>query len=265
MILLPQKVAYRGTISSLRISAVDGTAFIDNLSGATLDLGSSVVNATGTAAIRISSVDGTAFVDTSDATLAAALAANAGKYLVITDASGRYLKGWIKAAGTGETLGDELTTEFTNVNYDTFTPSGIQITAIETGGQAANARMPVLSLPAGKVYKFVVSGYTHNSGSTPILYIATENALIRYTDGTTIIGNKTGYYTGITASTFPYLFTTGNTNYVVSVSHKQVLTPSTSGSTIVSAKQGATQNFTSKSASFIYNEAAYHCRVKRLY
>jgi hypothetical protein len=129
----PQPVVYRGTITGLRISVVDGTAFIDNLSGATLDLGSSVVNATGTAAIRISSVDGTAFVDTADATLAAALAANAGKYLIITDASGRYLKGWIKAAGTGETLDSELVTNGNFAAWSGDNPTSWTLSGTETG------------------------------------------------------------------------------------------------------------------------------------
>lgn len=264
MILLPQKVAYRGTLTGLRISAVDGTAFIDNCSGATLDLGSSVVNAAGTAAIRISSVDGTAFVDTSDATLAAALAANAGKYLIITDASGRYLKGWIKAAGTGETLGNEIITGWSNhsgLAYDTLTvnANGHDIDSLVNATEQASCCNTTDHTP-GILSKIVVN-LTLTSGNTSVLRIGnTVGGADRIADPL-VAGNSTYYSTW--GSTYKRLvlantdFDNRNTNETVIISDKQVLTPSSSGATIVSTKGGTTYNFESKDASFTYNAASY--------
>ena len=74
IILFSQPVVYRGTISSLRISSVDGTAFLDNC------------------AALVPYADGNHLVE-------------------IYDASGRMLRGYLGAAGTGETLGDELHTQ----------------------------------------------------------------------------------------------------------------------------------------------------------
>ena len=54
---------------------------------------------------RLSLVDGTAFVDFS---AAGTLTAYLGQKLTITDSAGKKATGYIKAAGTGETLGDEL-------------------------------------------------------------------------------------------------------------------------------------------------------------
>ncbi|MCK9517428.1 MAG: hypothetical protein M0R74_00155 [Dehalococcoidia bacterium] len=71
MILLPQKVAYRGTISALRISSVDGTAFID------------------ACAALVPYADGSHLVE-------------------IYDASGRMLRGYLAGAGDGEDLGAEI-------------------------------------------------------------------------------------------------------------------------------------------------------------
>ena len=45
---------------------------------------------------------------------------------------------------------------------------------------------------------------------------------------------------------------------------KQVLTPSSSGATIVSAKGGTTYNFAYKDTSFTYNAASYYCIVSKV-
>ncbi len=262
MILLPQKVAYRGTITDLRISAVDGTAFIDNLSGATLDLGSSVVKATGTAAIRISSVDGTAFVDTSDATLAAALAANAGKYLVITDASGRYLKGWIKAAGTGETLGDELFT-----NGDCSSDTGW---VLNTGWSISGGKLVKGAAVGSYAYGYQNIAKTAGAlyfGSFDVDSIASSNTALVLT-GTPLLmmptsditGTRTGYATYQSGSNTVGAYMSNRdiaTAQYDNFSLKRVLTPSATGATIVSTKGGTTYNFESKDASFTYNATSY--------
>ena len=137
-LLVGQKVVYRGTITGLRISTVDGTAFIDNLSG-TLALANSPLLHTGALTkenTRISAAATFAFIDTNDATFATNLAAHLGKYLVIKDSAGKKAYAWIKAAGTGETLGDESITGWTNRTetfaYETLTvnPNGHDIDAL---------------------------------------------------------------------------------------------------------------------------------------
>lgn len=55
--------------------------------------------------IRISAVDGTAFIDFSAATV---LTSKEDYYLIVSDSNGTPLKGWIKNPGTAETLGDEI-------------------------------------------------------------------------------------------------------------------------------------------------------------
>ena len=56
--------------------------------------------------MKISAIDGTAFVDFSAADV---LTNYLGGKLIITDSAGKKLIGYIKAAGSGETLSDELT------------------------------------------------------------------------------------------------------------------------------------------------------------
>jgi len=55
--------------------------------------------------MRISAVDGTAFVDFSDANFPTDYI---GKYLKVIDSAGKKIEGFTKAAGTGETLGAEI-------------------------------------------------------------------------------------------------------------------------------------------------------------
>ena len=56
--------------------------------------------------MKISAIDGTAFVDFSAADV---LTNYLGGKLTITDSAGKKITGYIKAAGTGEMLSDELT------------------------------------------------------------------------------------------------------------------------------------------------------------
>ena len=55
---------------------------------------------------KISAVDGTSFIDPSAADI---FTKKRGCMLVYKDSAGKALIGYIKAAGTGETLSDELT------------------------------------------------------------------------------------------------------------------------------------------------------------
>lgn len=57
--------------------------------------------------VRISAVDGKAFIDFSTGT---DLTSHAGYYVILTDSSSKTIEGYIKAAGTAETLGTEVAT-----------------------------------------------------------------------------------------------------------------------------------------------------------
>ena len=84
---------------------------------------------------KLSLSNGTAFVDFSAADV---LTDYIGKRIVITDSAGKKAVGYIKAAGTGETLGDELAT---NGGFDSDTtgwrPQSCTIDSV-AGGQSGN-------------------------------------------------------------------------------------------------------------------------------
>jgi hypothetical protein len=115
---MPQRIAYRGTVTGLRISSANGVSFVDNLPSAVTDL----------------------------------VAADPGNLLVeIYDASGRMLRGYLGAAGTGETWpatlvsmlhfnGENESTTFTDEKGKTWTPvDGAKISTTKSlfGGSAA--------------------------------------------------------------------------------------------------------------------------------
>lgn len=76
MILTGKQVKYRGTVTGLKISAVDGTAFIDAANSSITDL------------------------------------ADGNHQIEIFDSAGRFLKGFLKLVGSSETLGDDLLAGF---------------------------------------------------------------------------------------------------------------------------------------------------------
>lgn len=90
-LLVGQKVVYRGTVTGLRISAVDGTAFIDN-AGATIPT-----------------------------------YADGNHQIEIYDSSNRMLRGVLKAVGTSATEGSDSARTFV-AEYGTPTIAGDQIT-----------------------------------------------------------------------------------------------------------------------------------------
>lgn len=236
MILVGRPVVYRNTLTGLRISAVNGTAFIDN-AGATVPT----------------------FAD--------------GNHLIeIYDASGRMLKGVLKAAGSG-TFGDTGTdiiggTDPTLRNGDfslgdTVWNKGAGWTIADSKGKVDNpgavsylSQIGILTL--GAVYK-------------------TQYSITDYTDGNIrlSLGTVDGPYVGSVATFNEYYTCVGNTGVyfgatstatlnIDSVTIKQVTAPSTSGCTIVSTKGGTTYNFAYKDAAFTYNAASYYVIVKKV-
>lgn len=237
------------TQANMKISAVNGTAFIDFT--ATPDTKSLV--ATGTTTLinsRISAVDGTAFIDNSSA---GTLTAHIGKYIEWIDPSGKKLTGWIKAAGTGETLGSEL---ITNGTFDSDTGWTKESGWTISGGLGVATAVPFTNLfqnaiAGGVLYKATVD-YTISSGGFRLLFgDGTESSygVMRYATG-----SLTEYR--VSNNVYAGVYGANATGTVDNLSMKQVTAPSTTGVTIVSTREGATYNWTSKESGFDYNASA---------
>jgi len=236
-------VVYNGTVTGLRISSVDGGvtesggAFVDGLPSAVTDL----------------------------------VAAYPGDLsFEAFDSAGRFIRGVLKAVGSGETL------SLTEVNPDPGFATAAGWTAqngwsiTEGGTEKAVAVVGTgvfcyrsVSRTALALYKSTLDIDTI-SGGVKIVYRGTPQVGPTY--NTT--GSKTEYITqesAVNGAVGLYRAVPGSyTGIFDNLSSKQVLTPSTSGATIVSAKGGTTWNFSYKNASFTYNAASYYCIVKKL-
>lgn len=223
---------------------------------------------------RLSLVDGTAFVDFSAADV---LTDYIGKRIVITDSAGKKAVGYIKAAGTGETLGSELVT---NGGFDSDTtgwiPHNCTIASV-AGGESGNcleltvestresSTTSDVSVTIGKLYRFSSYAKSGTSGDTGYY-------LQVYLDGATPQGSRyrvsSGAWVSVnvyvtapktTTSAYVQLYkadTIIGTKLFDTVSFKQVLTPSATGVTITSTPNGTTYNWTSIESGFNYNDAS---------
>ena len=248
-----QPVVYRGTVSDLRVSAVDATAFVDNLDITLGDHISSSWESLASGSVtransRISAVDGTAFYDFGSGTN---LTDNLGKYLIVKDSTGKAIKGWIKAAGSGETLGSELVTNGTfdsNTGWTKGTGWSID------GGVAVAAN--------------ATSALSQNGAVVGALMVLNWELVSRTVGQVTAYGALTPYQTvpgtyqhiltrGVAADTIgPYFYGIGFSGTIDNISFKQVLTPSSTGATITSTKNGTTYNWESQESGFNYNDVS---------
>jgi hypothetical protein len=266
---IPQEIVYKGTISDLRISAVDGTAFLDNCSAIT------------------------------------AYADNAHR-VEIYDSAGKRLVGIAKEAGSGESLeiadpivsisksnpgiinlgtghafsdGDLLKfsglSEMTELNGEY---SALAETASDAWVQVAptlesqtyiyslavfNGKLYGGTYPGGRLFEWngtdawVQVAPTLES-QTYIYSLAVFNGKLY---GGTYPGGRlfewNGWYEIKDTSSYTAEITGGNCA-------QKVTTPSTDGIIIVNAKGGSTENFTSVDAGFTYNAASYTVIVKKL-
>lgn len=232
MLLPSKKIYYKGTISGLRISAVDGTAFLDNCSALT------------------TLADGT-------------------NEIIIYDSAGAFISAVLKAQGSGETLGDELITSVTNsaLPYETLTinVNGKDIdSAINTSGSGLAYTNDNMTL--GQLYTLVCD-ITLNSGDAPSLRskrgVSSVSNIIKnpLIDGTyyyTANDNDGNLDNGL------LVYNTSNSNYSLVWSSKQVLTPSTDGVTLQASKWDATENLGYVNPAFKYNEASYFVQVRKV-
>lgn len=213
--------------------------------------------------LRISAVDGTAFVDE-----AAAITAYAdGNHLLeIEDSLGNVASGVLSAQGSGEVLGTEQVSTWTNFmsSYETFSSSGQNIaSAINT--DSSGVAYAAVSVSTGELVKYIGditinSGYFSNGLLLRLQRGAGTSALF-----TRAAGSHSLYLTSVVdATSLEFTTTTGVDFSASNNSLKQVTAPSTSGAFIVSEIDGATQNFVSIPAGFTYNESSYICRVKKI-
>ena len=209
--------------------------------------------------MRISAVDGTAFVDFSAANV---LTDHIGKRLTVFDSAGKKLIGFIKAAGTGETYGDDkiIASDDRDFTMDTGWWTGEAGITIDDAtadkcnfNNVTNKTLYKAGLFAGtrQLWKIigVLSGWTRGDfrvqiGALFSLTITGNGAFVRYmNDGA-----------------YPHFYFRGNGVGNIfdldDVSIKQVLTPSATGVTIVSACGGTVFNWESKEAGFNYNDSA---------
>lgn len=235
----PETLTYL-SLSGVSLTLSQQGAIDANVKAAKYGSGATLAAFTG----NLSTINGAAFISTPSVDLRAYL----GMKIALSDGA-QSLVGWIKTAGTGETLGDELVSGWTNSAthpYETLTTDGSDITqAANTVG--SGVCYSAAAATAGWLIK-VGHTYTKASGTSPVLRIASSAALGSPILGIALSGGTVAYYRTAEAnySHIGYYLASGAVDFSVSdFSFKRVLTPSATGVTIVSTQGGATYNWTS--------------------
>jgi hypothetical protein len=220
--------------------------------------------------MKISAADGTSFIDF---TAADVLTGKTGNLLVVRDSSGRAIQGFIKAAGTGETLGSEkLTNPSFDENTSGWTPAGATIASV-AGGQSNNCleitatdgayqtvnsgTTTTATYTLLKQSLYIKSGTAGSVGVGMYYYWTSNNVFTQLSTGSWQL--VTGYATALSANRLiGILKLTAATGTVLvdEVSTKAVLTPSATGVTITSTKGGTIFNWAQKNSAFNYNDAS---------
>lgn len=208
---------------------------------------------------KISAVDGTAFIDFSTADVLTDYVTYRAK-LTITDSAGKKLVGYIKAAGTGETYGSELLTngDFEN-GLTGWTIGGVPNANNYVEAVSGGARLVLADTLAVYIYQSVPSDLrlcltsidvVDRSGMT--LHFGRWDAGYGY-HGIDAIGTHTVRKTNTVAS----LVVTGFPGWAefTNVSMRQILSPAETGVTITSTPDGAIYDWASKDEGFNYNDA----------
>jgi hypothetical protein len=221
--------------------------------------------------LRISSVDGTAFIDGANASVTAL--ADGNHQIEIYDASNRMLRGVLKAAGTSEGLGDALNVS-NCVNIGGFTTfDGVSATgfhAVKEVESIGRCGVPdEINLTENALYKVAFTGAL-SSGTVPYSSLRTNFTATSMGETTNlVVGDNTYYRTWASATTvgvleFSMIAGSATDFTVSSLAVKQVTAPSSSGATIVSAKGGETYNWAYKNSSFVFNASSYYCIIKTI-
>jgi hypothetical protein len=258
--LEPETVVYQG------LSAAAQTQFVTNENLKSIKYGSGITLASITA--NFSLVDGTAFVTNPSVDLRAYV----GFKLTTNDGS----VGYVKAAGTGETLGTELSPNNTaisdgvaeanattgwgaNSSPTTFESTGTgtphsgsyHFHIVATGANKGFQSSPAIGTTSGWLTKHVVWGLSTGEPIHFNVYNSTSATLLANTGSITPLtyASSTLYATAIDAGV-RLLGRTFGTNlttfYADTFSAKQVLAPSATGVTIVTTAGGSTYNWAAK-------------------
>lgn len=226
---------------------------------------------------KLSLSNGTAFVDFSTADV---LTDYVGKKLVITDSTGKKAIGYIKAQGTGETLGNELVTNgvFDSNSTGWSAESSAVLTSVAEGesgnclqvkenGAANPYAATSVAVGTGKLYKLNYSvkqgtSSTYKGYITITSYVPTVPLSINRTSTSSWVAQGAFYLTA-KADGLPIIVLmnvaasgSGLTHLFDNVTFKQVLTPSATGVTITSSPNGSTYNWASIESGFNYNDAS---------
>jgi hypothetical protein len=206
--------------------------------------------------MKISAVDGTAFIDF---TAANVLTTKIGHLLKIYDSSKKCIQGFAKAAGSGETLDVDLVVngDFSSDTgwtlQDGYSIGGGVLTRVSGTGSYAYKTIAAAGV-IGALYRGQFDIIFRTSGSiqgmaagSPVLFTSAVSSPATYSGYSTFNGGcaNPGFYT---ISQFA--------GVVDNFSFTQVLTPSTTGVTITSTKGGATYNWAAKQTGFNYSDAS---------
>jgi len=226
--------------------------------------------------MKISAADDYAFADFSTADVLTDYVPYCGK-LTITDSAGKKLIGYIKAAGTGETLGKNV---LTNGDMESFTGWVLYHGALsaETTDKIEGAQSGKFTVTGtgglGYFYREVLADFEDClyaiDGSIKNLTLGGDDHM--YIEVGPYQGNRkrifppsvppstwtefSGYYTPPYKSIFlSCAYSLSGAWLTDNVTIKQVLTPSATGVTITSTPDGSTYNWATKEDGFNYNDA----------
>lgn len=218
--------------------------------------------------MRLSLATGVAFVDFSTALT---LTPYVNHRLEIADSTGKKIIGFIKAVGSGETLDSELLPNTAFSNTDDIYANNSSL-ASNAGGQSGNhlevtatsdwgSGILVATTAAGNLVKLTV--YTKNgTQGTNLIQISQQAApyAVYFLEGASNANwtLRTGYGTSKDTGTSVVFFGGENTKTSLfdTASLKKVLTPSSTGVTIVSASGGSTYNWKSEESGFNRNDTS---------
>lgn len=178
----------------------------------------------------------------------------------IYDASNRMLRGVLKAAGASETLGADLLSgfDFTSGWGVAGTGSIIDSNSFSSTGSGGVNKSVLSSL---RLYKRAYEKST--TAASSMFRISNTMGYISPDDTDLATGSK--YSTAIPNYLFCYARnSTAGTTDVTTFTVQQVLTPSSSGATITTLKNGDVYNWSYKNSSFTYNAASYYVIIRAI-
>jgi hypothetical protein len=244
--------------------------------------------------MKISAADGTSFIDF---TAADVLTGKTGNLLVVRDSSGRAIQGFIKAAGTGETWSEKITgsnydPDGSIADWVAYTSGGsgntltydatLDAFKVTLGGTVGTNNGGILStsfmgtiIPNGAIITtqaeiYLPSGhgftgyfYVNDAGTfidrVPYHYPPVIPINLSLVDQWQTVRYHS-YLTRADVTGFLYVYAVGGVSggvfYFRHPSLAQLITPSATGVTITSTKGGTTFNWAQKNSSFNYNDSS---------